>query len=124
MHVLEGFHRDTINRIPFSIVQITVHFSGITPDASTETLPSAEGRDYEMALEEDWGLRAVAALGEPYPQPRNALSFSRRVTEEAEGEVVLLLACLCRGLGTTYVVRVPEILSRWEGGEGGDQDSS
>lgn len=69
-----------------------------------------------MALEEEWGLRAVAALGEPYPQPRNAFSSSRVATEEAEGEVVLLLACLCRGLGTTYVVRVPEILSRWGGG--------
>lgn len=112
MRVLEGFHRDTVNRVPFSVVHTTVHFSGITPDASTETLPSAEGRDYEMALEEEWGLRAIAALGEPYPHPRNAFSSSRMVTEEAEGEVVLLLACLCRGLGTTYVVRVPEILSR------------
>lgn len=29
-----------------------------------------------------------------------------------EGEVVLLLACLCRGLGTTFVVGVPELLGR------------
>ncbi|CAN0059941.1 unnamed protein product, partial [Hapterophycus canaliculatus] len=29
-----------------------------------------------------------------------------------DGELVLLLACLCRGLGTTFVVRVPEILGR------------
>ena len=89
------------------LVHVVFTCAGITPDASTETLPSAEGREYEVALEEEWGLRAVAALEEPYPESRQATPEAR-----AEGEVVLLLACLCRGLGTTYVVRVPEILSR------------
>lgn len=123
-------------------------FAGVSPDASVETLPSVEGREYEVRLEEEWGARAVAALGEPLPLAQelkvrlgaavNAALAVRRgggdgggggaaswpvdgtfnSKEEGEreggteGEVVLFLACLCRGLETTFIVRVPEILGR------------
>lgn len=79
-------------------------------------------------------MKAVAALGEPLPSPAatggkgtegegsgggagDETSGSLGVSEAREGgsdgEVALLLACLCRGLGTTFVNRVPEILGRW-----------
>jgi len=102
----------------------------VAAGASTcDTLPSAEGREYGKALEEDWGNGAVSALREPLPLPLLPLPSGAKKAaaggdggeaeaEEgggvgaSEGEVVLLLACLCRGLGTTFVVRVPEILGR------------
>lgn len=111
--------------------------SGVAAGASTcDTLPSAEGREYGKALEEDWGNGAMSALREPLPLPpppfgtKKAAAASAAGAQAAggtggeaggegvgrvgasEGEVVLLLACLCRGLGTTFVVRVPEILGR------------
>lgn len=97
-------------------------------------LPSAEGREYGKALEEDWGNGAMSALREPLPLLPPPVGTKKSASGGAqaaaggnggeagaeevgkagasEGEVVLLLACLCRGLGTTFVVRVPEILGR------------
>ncbi|CAM9669332.1 unnamed protein product, partial [Ectocarpus sp. 12 AP-2014] len=88
-------------------------------------------REYNKALEEEWGNRAVSALREPLPSPSpdiKAAAAAAAGTAAAEveagvsgdevragaseGEVSLLLACLCRGLETTFVVRVPEILGR------------
>lgn len=108
--------------------------TGVTPDANVETLPPSEGREYDLRVEEEWGARAIAALGEPLPSHEvvatsgykdvaiysgemdDLVPDAKRVqeTEEGgtEGEVALLLACLCRGLGTTFVVRVPEIIGR------------
>lgn len=130
-------------------------YQGSSPDASAETLPSAEGRENNAAVEEEWGARAVAALKEPLPDARYAsLSSSSSSSSSSsplpssadividtdggvadgrgggggdegvgdsgagaregatDGELTLLLACLCRGLGTTFVVRLPEILNR------------
>lgn len=112
--------------------------SGVTGDASScDRLPPAEGREYNKALEEEWGNRAVSALREPLPSPSPSPSSDTKAAAAAaagtatataevetavsggevragasEGEVSLLLACLCRGLETTFVVRVPEILGR------------
>ncbi|CAN0194719.1 unnamed protein product [Ectocarpus sp. 6 AP-2014] len=110
--------------------------AGVTGGASScDSLPPAEGREYNKALEEEWGNRAVSALREPLPSPSPSPSPDTKAAapaaagtaaaeEEAavsgdevragasEGEVSLLLACLCRGLETTFVVRVPEILGR------------
>lgn len=113
----------------------TVHPSpGVTADASScDTLPSADGREYNKTLEEEWANGAVSALKEPWPAPeaKEAAAAAAAAAGAAEredgggggadeggrvggteGEVALLLACLCRGLGTTFVVRVPEILGR------------
>lgn len=110
--------------------------SGVTGGASScDSLPPAEGREYNKALEEEWGNRAVSALREPLPSPSPSPSPDTKAAAAAaagtaaaeveagvsgdevragasEGEVSLLLACLCRGLETTFVVRVPEILGR------------
>ncbi|CAM9459336.1 unnamed protein product [Ectocarpus sp. 8 AP-2014] len=110
--------------------------AGVTGGASScDSLPPAEGREYNKALEEEWGNRAVSALREPLPSPSPSPSPDTKAAaaaaagtaaaeEEAavsgdevragasEGEVSLLLACLCRSLETTFVVRVPEILGR------------
>lgn len=91
-------------------------------------------------MEEEWANGAVSALREPLPvletKEAAAAAIAAAVTAAAaaaeagggggaadggdgggrvaatEGEVALLLACLCRDLGTTFVVRVPEILGR------------
>eukprot|EP00752_Nemacystus_decipiens_P003214 g2975.t1 len=110
--------------------------AGVTADASScDTLPSVEGREYNnRALEEEWANGAVSALREPLPVPETKEAVAAAVASAAaaaaeaaetagvgdgggkagatDGEVALLLACLCRGLGTTFVVRVPEILGR------------
>ncbi|CAM9791582.1 unnamed protein product [Pylaiella littoralis] len=101
-------------------------------DSSCDTLPSAEGLEYSKALEEEWRNGAVVALREPLPSieetTKSAAAAAAAATAKpdgggggveggdrvgaTEGEVVLLLACLCRGLGTTFVVGVPELLGR------------
>lgn len=108
------------------------HAAGDIQNTSAETLPPAEGKEYYAGLEEEWRARVVANIGEPLPFEDNValgVSFGGgRWGEEvlddsgeagskrnSDGEVVLLLACLCRGLGTTFVSRVSEILIRWGG---------
>lgn len=128
--------------VNFSLFRHALSRAGVTPDATVEALPSAESREYEAHLEEEWGARAVAALGEPLPSSQDlnkglavpSSGDDKGSVEDdgegeegdggrdgvgggaaggsTEGEVVLLLACLCRGLGTNFVVCVPEILGR------------
>ncbi|CAN0061361.1 unnamed protein product, partial [Scytosiphon promiscuus] len=123
------------------VAGVTTDASSCSILTSVEGRVLEYGDNDASVLEQDWGNGAVSALREPLPLPSrssatwpsepngNAAATAQHVEKASgaregdrgeaatvggatDGELVLLLACLCRGLGTTFVVRVPEILGR------------